>query len=281
MSPVGTVLRNTSLAVAAPPVLHAVFGASASGGLGQALGRDRDDGIISLWDDLSIGPIDRTDGEARTRWLQERFGDDAFEQSASIDAFWAEVASPDNHIVVWISRRAACEHAGLLELLRQRGDAPLEIVDITDVGFSGLEDRPDPAPALGIAELGPARIVERKLRESAAPVSASARRSDAENWARLRQENAVLRVVENLTLVSAPVTHFDMRIVSFATPDWQSVGRILSPFYSTARAEGFNAPDLRFVLSRLTALVASGQLEADGDLSALEGFSERRVRRAP
>jgi hypothetical protein len=264
--------------VAAAPVLHAVFDASASGCLKQALGRGRRDGVIWLSDDLSIGPIDRTDGEARTRWMQEQFGVDAFEESANIDAFWSDVASRDNHIIAWVSRHDVTEHAGLLELLRQRGEAPLDVVDITDVEFAGLEDRPDPAPALGIASLAPAQDIERKLRESAAPMSASARLSYAENWARLRRENAVLRIVENLTLVSAPVTHFDARIVSFATPDWQSVARILGPFYSTARAEGFNAPDLRFVLSRVTALVESGQLEGDGDLSTLDGHSRSRVR---
>jgi len=42
--------------------------------------------------------------------------------------------------------------------------------------------------------------------------------------------------------------------------------------------EGFNAPDLRFVLSRLTALVEAGQLEGDGDVSTLDGHSQSRVR---
>jgi hypothetical protein len=161
-------------------------------------------------------------------------------------------------------------------LLRQRGDAPLEIVDVTDVKVADPDGGPDLEP-FGIAELGAERVIELKLLESAAPLSASAMLACTQNWARLRGENASLRIIENGILVSAPVTHFDARIVSFATPDWRSLSRILGPFCSTARAEGFG--ELRFILSRLAALVESGQLEGEGDVGTLDGMQSSRVRR--
>jgi hypothetical protein len=257
------------------PVLHVVFNESAFGCLLGVLGRR--DGIIVLVDDLSIGPIDRTDGASRTRWLQEQFGGDAYETIADIDGFWSEVASPENRIVAYVSRRNAREYAGLLEVVRQRGDAPLEIVDVTDLELAapdGSLEKP-----LGIAELSPAQVIEHKLLESAAPLSATATLSYTQNWARLRKENASLRIVDHETLVSAPITHFDARVVSFATPEWQSTMRMLGPFYSTAHTEGFHAPHLRFILSRLAALVESGQLEGNGDISRLDGHQSSRVRR--
>jgi hypothetical protein len=261
------------------PVLHAVFDVAATGHLMQVLGRARRDGIICLSDDLSIGPIDKTDGEARTRWLQEQFGSDAYENAADIDAFWSEVASPANRIVAWVSRYNAGEHAGLLELLRRRGDEPFEVVDVTDVQFAGLEDRPGLASSLGIGELGAAQVIERKLLETAAPLSATATLGYAQLWARLRQENALLRIVENATLVSAPINCLDARLLSFAAPEWRSTGLILDPFYRTARAAGFDVPDLRFILSRLAALVESGQLEGEGDVARLDGMQSRQFRR--
>lgn len=242
------------------PVLHVVFDPAASGCLKQVLAKPRVDGIAWLFDDLSLGPIDRTEGAARTRWLQEQFGEDAFEEAAAIDGFWAEVASTDRCVVAYVSRRNAREYAGLLEVLRRRGEGPLEIVDVTDVEES-----------LGLAELSPERVIERKLLESAAPLSATAALGHAQTWARLRQENAPLRIVEHGTLVSAPITHFDARLLSFAPPEWQPAARMLDAFYSTARAEGVAPPDVRFILSRLAALVASGQLAGQGDLATFDG----------
>ena len=125
----------------------------------------------------------------------------------------------------------------------------------------------------------PAQVIERKLLESAAPISASATLSYAQNWARLRQENASLAIIENGTLVSAPIPHVRRQNRLLCDTEWQSVTRMLGAFYSTARAEGFNAPDLRFILSRLAALVESGQLEGKGDLATLDGQRDSWVRR--
>ena len=262
-------------------MLHAVFDRAASGCLKQVLGSPRRDGIIWLDDDLSIGPIDRTDGEARTRWLQEQFGRDAFEQAANIDRFWSEIASAENRIVAYVSRRNAREHAALLELVRRRGAAPLEVVDVTDLEITGPDGSPDLEKTLGIAELAPEQMIERKLLDSAAPLSASPAPGYAQCWARLREENAPLRIVDNGMLVSAAITHVDARLVSFATTEWVSTTRMLDAFYSTARAAGFHAPDVRFVLSRLAALVEAGRLEGQGDLATLDGSRSGSVRRAP
>jgi hypothetical protein len=260
------------------PILHAVFSESASGCLKQVLGTDRRERIITLTDDLSIGPIDRNDGGARTRWLREQFGRDAYEQIADIDGFWSDVSSPENHIVAYVSRRNARECAGLFELVRQRGGALLEIVDVTNVGFTNPDGTPDLEKSLGIAELTPAEVIERKLLESKASLSASAMLSCTQNWMLLRQENAFLRVIENGILVSALITHFDAKIACCVTPEWQSFTRMLGPFYSSTRVEGINAPDLRFISSRIAALVASRQLELDGDLSTLNTSRSSFVR---
>ena len=226
-----------------------------------------------------MGPIDRTEGAARTRWLQEQFGSEGYERAADIDAFWSEIALPDNRVITWVSRRNPRDFCGLLEMLRRRGSAPLEIVDVTDIEVPSAEGAPDLEKTLGIAELGWELTVERKLLETAAPISVVATLEYAQTWTRLREENAALRIVENGILRSAPVTHYDGRLVSFARPEWQSIGRVLDPFYQTARAEGLSVPDLRFLLRRLAALVESAQLEAQGDLSSLESYSKSSLRR--
>jgi hypothetical protein len=251
-------------------IVHAVFGYAAAGSLKPVLGSASGESLIVLDDDLSIGPIDRTDGESRTRWLQEQFRHEAYEKAPDIDGFWSAVASGDNRMVAWVSRRNAIEHAGLLELLRRRGEASLEIVDVTNVESAGSDQRPSPALSLGIAELGATQIIARGLRETAAPLSPSAAASYAKNWAQLRRENASLRIIQNDVLVSAPISHFDDRVVASATGEWQSSLSVLDSVYRTARAERCCLPDTRFMFARLVAIVRSGQLGGRGDFSTLD-----------
>ena len=54
--------------------VRAVFSDAALGNLEQALGLHRRGGVIVLRDDLSIGPIDRTDGRHRSPRLSDRQG---------------------------------------------------------------------------------------------------------------------------------------------------------------------------------------------------------------
>ena len=252
------------------PLVHAVFGLSAGGHVVQLLhlaGRP-DDRVIALGDELDLGAIDRIDGESRHRSMCELLGDNVWEAPVRIDAFWSEVASSERCVVGWVNRRNATQHAGLLELVRRRGDAPLEIIDVTDVVFPGGGKQP-----LDIGSAAPALSIELELLDTAAPLSVSARSSYAQTWAQLRAENAPLRIVDNATLVSAPVTHYDTRLVSAVAPKWQSAGWVLGRWY-----RGFRPPNICFVLSRFAALVAAGQLEGEGDFT-LEGVQHLRLRR--
>lgn len=247
------------------PVIHATFSDSAAGHLKEALGFPRTSTIMPLRDFLDIGPIDRNHGELRMKWMHEHLGVPLI-SGAHLDQFWAEVASPANRIVAWVSRRSAREYAGLLALVSQREDRPLDIVDVTDIVFTGDDGQPDPEMSFGIGGVPASQTADLKLAERAVPLSSTLASSYRQTWARLQQENAPLRVVEGGDLVSVPITYFDSQIASCATAEWQTSMAVQQAFHDSAVTAGFEPPGYWFVRARIIAMVASGALEGKGDL---------------
>ncbi len=258
-------------------VVHVVFGESAAGSLRQALAVwGMRAPVCCLIDDLSLGPLDPPDAEARARWFEEMLGYDLgydLELEAivsAIEAFWAAVTSPDAWPIVWCSRRSAVEYAGLLELLRRRDSDGLQIVDVADDVFT----RPNTSLSFGVVRADE-MIAHGLLDRAVTPEPAVVERQRA-MWDRLGAENASLRLVGPDGLVSAPISHFDAMIAALATEEWQRSARIVGDANWRKDDGGFRQTGDQFVWSRLCALVDAGQLEGEGDFASMRTSWVRR-----
>ncbi len=91
--------------------LHVVFTPSGAGALRDALAAEgRDDRVVSLFDNLSFGPIDSPDGSTRPAWVEEQLGYTGWDEVlAESEPFWRESLSPGPRKIVWMSRRATME----------------------------------------------------------------------------------------------------------------------------------------------------------------------------
>lgn len=249
------------------PVRHIVFTPSGAGTLRQALqAAGRDDDVVSLFDDLSFGPIDTLDPFERARWVAEELGWDDWEE-VSARAFWNEALSPVHRKVVWVSRRSAMEFAGFLAWLFRLGDARCEIVDMTDEKVSRrVEHGPPWPPALAVSLAGifPDEVVDSRLLERSRELQHAERERYQALWTTLRSENAPLRVVENGTLVSAPISFFDDQLMQFVTREWQKVAMVVgNTLVAQMDDHIFQAGDL-FLAARINDLVEKGRLEVRG-----------------
>jgi hypothetical protein len=164
------------------------------------------------------------------------------------------------------------EYAGFLEWLWRMGDSPCEVVDLSEVMISRCPAQWSarlPVLAMSLGMLNPDRIGRDKLWDLAEPLQQSTRRRYRDLWQRLRSENAPLRVIEGGELVSAPISFFDARLMSYVTNDWQKVAMVIG---QTLAAEVDNevlqVGDI-VLAARVDALVGSGRLEIQGK-SALE-----------
>jgi hypothetical protein len=81
--------------------------------------------------------------------------------------------------------------------------------------------------------------------------------------------NAPLRVLDGNTLLSAPISFFDLLVMSHVTEDWRKVARVLGQALVAQMDDCiFQAGDI-FPAARVNALVEAGRLELQGE-SALE-----------
>jgi hypothetical protein len=265
--------------------LHFVFSPSGAANLAEALEQGgRDDQVITFFDDLSFGPINPPDSISRAKWVEnelDRAGWD--EMTTESERGWKEALSPDPRKVAWLTRRSAMEYAGFLEWLWRLGDAPCEVVDLSEVKISHRPEHGPPRPprlAMSLGMLHHDTIRDHKLRDLAEPLHTTERRRYRDLWQQLRSENAPLRVLGGDRLVSAPISFFDSVLMSYVADDWQKVSRVVGPAMASQMDDDIVQSGDMFLAARINALARSGRLEIRGK-SALEIlYSEVRLPRA-
>ncbi|WP_284421958.1 MULTISPECIES: DUF3658 domain-containing protein [unclassified Bradyrhizobium] len=249
-------------------ILHVVFNMSAAGTLRAALQRaGRDDRVVGLGDSLSFGPINPPDPALRTAWVDQELEVSGWEEvGGQATSFWDEALSRTNSRIAWLTRRSTQEYAGFLEFLWRLGDEPIEIVDLTDAMVRARNpDAPNPHRVFSLAELAPEIVSANHLWDVRQNLTSDMRTACREQWARLKAENAPLRILRDGALVSAPITHFDPLLLSCATAEWTKTARIIGEALCESWTEGMQTGDLQ-LFARVRALVAAGRLESRGDL---------------
>lgn len=247
-------------------ILHVVFNSSAAGTLRAAFGKSgRDERVIGLPDSLSFGPIDPPDPALRTAWVEEKLGFSGWDEvGGQATSFWSEALSRNHRRIVWFTRRSTQEYAGFLEFLWRLGQEPLEVIDLTDtmVRRGGTTE---PQLAVSLALLPPEVISDNNLWDLAEDLTPGSRDVYRERWARLKADNAPLRILSDGELISAPISFFDPVLLSYATAEWQKATRIIGEALCEPPTTTLQTGDL-LLIARARALVAAGRLECRGDV---------------
>jgi hypothetical protein len=262
------------------PRVHVTFGTSAAGGLKfalEALGRQEK--VIYLLDDLSLGPIRSANAHQRIEWAIEELG---FEEEWGIEehtvAFWEQLATGGVELFVWISRRCVVEYCGFLELLWRVKDVPVSLIDVADVEFH-RNGSLEPHQSQAFASVLSAQIVEKHLYERAVRVTADDRVRYESEWRRLRDENGECRVLTEEGLVSAPITYYDDALLSHVTHEWQRFLRVVTKTMGALSQGPYRQCTYDVMLTdRLIKLIEDGRLEGEMN-DEVWSFRDSRVRR--
>jgi hypothetical protein len=268
-----------------PTVLHFVFTPSGADCLEQALRKaGRDDPVIVSHDNLSFGPIDPGDALSRAEWVANELGQTGWgDRTAGSERVRDEPRLPDDRKIAWLTRRSAMEYAGFLDWLWRLGDAPCEVVDLTDLTVSYYPQHGPPGPpsqAMSLALLDSDKICDDRLWDLAKPLQPSERRGYLDLWQRLRSENAPLRVIDGSKLVSAPISAFDEMLMSLVTEHWQKVARVIGSALVSEMYEGTIQSGDMFLSARLNTMAGDGRLEIRGGPALDIRSSEVRLPRA-
>jgi len=135
-------------------------------------------------------------------------------------------------------------------------------------------------PPLSLGELS-VELLAQVLDRPTQPWNAS--RFPIETWPTLAGEGALLRIVQDGRLQSAPADHFDQRLLQHCRTEWKPGFRIIGETMGRASDDGFALND-SFLRWRLAELIEAGRLDVQGDL-AIHGVANaakvRRVDRGP
>lgn len=242
---------------------------------------------LALADDLSLGPIDPYDLEARQAFFRALYAGTEYEswytdEMPAIRNFWEKTRPGDARRVVWLTRRSAREYAGFLEFLsREPEPCGIEVVDLTD-GIDVLyEDEPDPGPdrlvPVSLGELRPEWLAAQQ--DEGRTLTPDEAEYYLRTWKQLKQDEDYPDV---RTLWRGQLCHTVSstipEVVLDAVPDeWTSAAAAISDALEVLTTEYDQCSDA-YLYSRLLGLIEIGWVEADGDPWAMRLL---QVRRAP
>ena len=249
----------------ATETVHVAYGVSRSDAIRDALRMQGcGERVVALPATLSHGPIDPPDPDVRQAWVRTVLRCAPDDDWREREEPWAEATIAGVHPVYWVCLTDAGEHASFLEFACRMAGRPFDIVDATGLDFVTRDGVRSPW-SLGL--MRPEDIVTSGLRERRRPYSEAEAHAASAAWARLRAENAPLRIVRDGRLVSAPLTHFDAALVAQGRPEWEIVagliGRALHHLSFEVDPPGQGVGDV-VLFGRVLALGAEGAFDVRG-----------------
>ena len=267
------------------PVLHIVFGAYGAKTLRKDIHvMSRPDDVVSFDDDLSYGPLESFDPLARCAWARREFRLPPHERARFVktDAFWEAALSTSRRRIVWMTRHYCDEYAGFLEFVsRLDDDSPCEVVDLTELQIeSRLPGHRIVRRLPSLGNLHPWQILQNQLWDTTTPLAPETRRRHRKIWHKLRTENAPLRVLKNRRFISAPITFFDERLLSYCDIRLRKGAYVISKVMSELTDEKINI-SWDVLAGRLRKLVEEGRLVPAGTMVRMTHSEVRLPARKP
>ena len=265
--------------------LHVTFGLSAAASLREAIAVERpDDCVVAFRDDLSFGPIDPPEPRRRAEWIADHLNFEWWDDIALSESdVWGTISTWRGDTIAWFSRTSASEHANFLEFNERMGSRPFRILDLTNARVSTNHpcgEFGEGEPVVSVSLLRGETIRRYGLADRSVVPSEAQRDLDRGQWKRLKSESAALRVVEGRDLVSAAITHFDERLLSFCTREWATMAGPIDGALRALAEHGTHQVGDLVLASRIFALIEAGVLQGRGGLTSLRD-TEVRLRDAP
>lgn len=267
-------------------MIHIMFSSSAAGTLRQVLrNRGIREKVIDLTDNLDWGPIAVDCLDDREDWLDRNapldlpkadIGDLAskWDWLASGEMRFRKAVEANADRLIWIAPRCATEQAGLYWYLDRFGGEGVQMI-VADYPLQGVWNGEVP-PRLGVLDVDQIAV----LLDECPRIPWDAGLFPADRWRQLVAENALVRVLKDGVLESAPDDFYDRFLLAHCSENWTKSVRVIGRAMGSIWDAGHDADS--FLLTwRLRELIQTGELECEGELPQIGGGSEQasRIRR--
>lgn len=231
--------------------------------------------IVLLEDDLSVGPLQETftDNGVQTRqdwWTSIRPADDAernADDATKLQGITEKLQAEENtEVWIWAAQNArdVCGYYAVADKLPDF-QGRVHIIYLNNLPFIN-EKGAIFYPTL-LNQIQPKEFL--KARKLAREITPSEFEVDREEWARLVNENQVVRILEGgKKIKSEAADFFDKELLANAPKDFQRAFRITA--HTIHRSKHYVGED--YLLWRLKELVAAEKLDCRGELKAGKDF---------
>jgi hypothetical protein len=226
--------------------------------------------VVVMKDILHVGPLQKQEGQAfsemRTQYWHEVIGHDKNADKVDDLERLLEISTtlnnnPDAQVWFWMAPTPAdvCAYHWMLPYLSKHMGR-FYLLSINNLPF--LDEHGKVFYPKSIAHILPKELV--KARKLSRPVTPAEVEVDGEEWRKLVEENAAIRVHDGgKKLSSRGEEHYDNQLISFCSHQYQKASRIINQAITK-----FGMPTGDVHLGwRLRKLASDGKLELQGDTS--------------
>lgn len=236
--------------------------------------------IIQIKDDFAVGPladIFTSEGmEARKQWWREVLAGGDYDglvdtgrvddQKTVKDLVAVLENEPDERVWIWAAQNKH-DVSGYYWLVSQLKNfhGRIYILYLNNLPF--INEKGHIFYPVNLFQIAPREFI--KARKLARLITLSEFETDPDEWKKLCDENKDVRLLEGgKKLVQYDHEFYDEELSKFISADWIKVNKLINNYLSkTAHATGD-----AYLLWRLKTMIASGKLDAQGEIKNMKDF---------
>jgi hypothetical protein len=257
-------------------MIHVVFNESEVDLMKQVIEMDEtiQGEVVQIKDDFAVGPLQGIDTEegwlARLEWWKAHFAGSPYNESLvgsfddreTVKELKAKLDEhPGEELWIWMGQNQH-DVTGYYWLMPQFREYQGRVMVLYLNNLPFINEKGQIFYPSWLHEIQPKEFL--KAKKLARPVTLSEFEIDPDEWRKIAEENAAVRILEGgKKIVGKEEDFYDNEIVKNVTAEWQKATRVLS---NTLNRMKIKTGDL-FLMKRMKHLVAQGRIEVSGDMT--------------
>lgn len=230
--------------------------------------------IIQIKDDFAVGPLINIDTEegwqARLDWWRgilqgSPHGDShvgTFDDRETVNQLKAKLEeNPEEELWIWMGQNQH-DVSGYYWLMPQLSEYQGRVMILYLNNLPFINEKGNIFYPSWLSEIQPKEFI--KAKKLARPITLSEFEIDPDEWRKIAEENAMVRILEGgKKIIGKEENFYDSEILKNITSEWQKATRVLS---NTLHRMPIKTGDV-FVMWRMKELINLGKIEVTGDVS--------------
>lgn len=229
--------------------------------------------VLQIKDDYAVGPIQNiyeTEGyQQRRDWWKQLLENSPYKEQLDLiddkltvfNLIKCLQENPEEELWIWMGQNQhdVCGYYWLMQQL-PAFQGRVMVIYLNNLPF--INEKGQIFYPSWLSEIQPSEFL--KAKKLARPITLSEFEVDPDEWSKLSQENAIVRILEGgKKIVSCKEDFYDEEILKNLTKDWQKATRVLQ---NTLNRMKIRTGDL-FIMWRLKILINEGRVAVEGDVN--------------